>query len=84
MLAKSKLKSIEKLISQALIAMDISHEEFVSILNEKDKFERMKDNLRSENEKYMSNDISWKECIKRLNGFFEIVASQHIKWNHIV
>ena len=27
----------------------------------------MKDNLRSENEKYMSNDISWKQCIKLWN-----------------
>ena len=44
--------------------MDIRNEEFVTILNEKDKYERMKDNLRSENEKYMSNDISWKQCIK--------------------
>ena len=57
MLAKSKLSSIETLISQALIDMDISHEKFVTILNEKDKYERMKDNLRSENKKYMSNDI---------------------------
>ena len=64
MLAKSKLTTIETLISQALIDMDISHEKFVTILNEKDKYERMKDNLRSENEKYMSNDISWKQCIK--------------------
>ena len=64
MLAKSKLNTIETLISQALIDMDISHEKFVTILNEKDKYERMKDNLRSENEKYMSNDISWKQRIK--------------------
>ena len=64
MLAKSKLNTIETLISQALIDMDISHEKFVTILNEKDKYERMKDNLRSENEKQMSNDISWKQCIK--------------------
>ena len=52
MLAKSKLNSIETLISQALIDMEISHEEFTTILNEKDKYEKMKDNLRSENEKY--------------------------------
>ena len=38
MLAKSKLNSIETLISQALIDMDISHEEFVTILKEKDKY----------------------------------------------
>ena len=28
--------------------MDISHEEFATMLNEKDKYEKMKDNLRSE------------------------------------
>ena len=52
MLAKSKLNSIETLISQALIDVDISHEVFVTILNEKDKYEKMKDNLRSENGEY--------------------------------
>ena len=33
MLAKSKLNSIEKLISQALINLEISHEEYESIIN---------------------------------------------------
>ena len=51
MLAKSKLNIIETLISQALIGMEISHEEFVTILKEKVKYENMKENLRSENEK---------------------------------
>ena len=51
-MAKSKLNSIETLISQALIHMDISHEEFVTILKEKDKYEKMKENLRSTNEEY--------------------------------
>ena len=32
--------------------MEISHEEFVTILKEKDKYEKMKNNLRSESEKY--------------------------------
>ena len=31
--------------------MDINHKKFVTILNEKYKYEKMKDNLRSENEK---------------------------------
>ena len=52
MLAKSKLNSIETLISQKLIDMDINHEEFVTILKEKDRDEKMKENLRSENEEY--------------------------------
>ena len=49
MLAKRKLSSIETLISQALIDMEISHEDFIGIFKEKDKYEKMK--LRSENEK---------------------------------
>ena len=50
MLAKSKLSSIETLISQGLVDMNISHEEFITILNEKDKYEKMKENLKGENE----------------------------------
>ena len=36
MLAKSKLNSIETLISQALIDINVSHKEFITILKEKD------------------------------------------------
>ena len=50
MLAKGKLNSIESLISQALNDMEISHKEFITILNEKDKYERMKYDLISKNE----------------------------------
>ena len=39
MLAKSKLNSIETLMSQALIDLDINHEEFKTIANEKEKYE---------------------------------------------
>ena len=49
MFAKSKLNSINTLISQALIDMDISHEQFITILREKDRYEMMKDNLRNKN-----------------------------------
>ena len=45
MLAKSKFNSIETLIWQALIDLDISHEEFITILSKNDKYERMKYNL---------------------------------------
>ena len=48
-LAESKFHSIETLISQALNDLDISHEDFLMILNEKDKYERIKYNLISEN-----------------------------------
>ena len=51
MLAKSKFNSIDTLISQALIDMDISHEEFITILKEKDRYKMMKENLKNKNGK---------------------------------
>ena len=51
MMAKSKLNSIETLASQALIDMEISHEEFITILKEKGEYEKMKENGRNVNEK---------------------------------
>ena len=51
MLAKSKLNSIETLVSQAIIDMEISHEEYSTILKEKDKYEKMKENVRNVSEK---------------------------------
>ena len=42
MLTKSKLKSIESLVSQALIDMEISREEFITILKEKDNYKKKK------------------------------------------
>ena len=51
MLAKSKLNSIETLVSQPLIDMEISHKEFTTILKEKDKYEKMKENVRNVSEK---------------------------------
>ena len=47
MLAKSKLDSIETLVSQVLIGMEISHEELNAIIREKQKYERMKENVRN-------------------------------------
>ena len=40
MLAKSKLDSIETLISQVLTDMDLSHEEFVTILKKEINMKR--------------------------------------------
>ena len=52
MLAKSKLSSIETLTSQALIDLDISHEEFKTIVNEKEKYEQMKEGIRNTKSRY--------------------------------
>ena len=45
--AKIKLNSIETLVSQALIDVEITHEEFITILKEKDKYENLKENMKN-------------------------------------
>ena len=64
-MANSKLNNIETLIFQALIDMEISHEEFITILKEKDKYEKIKDSLSSENEKYEIIKIEYRENLKQ-------------------
>ena len=65
---KTKRNSIGTLKSQALIDLDISHKKFIRILKEKDKYEKMKENLRSENEKYKIMRLSSiKSKIKKNN-----------------
>ena len=51
MLARSKLDSIESLVSGALTDMDVSHEEYNTYLKEKDKYEKIKENVRNISEK---------------------------------
>ena len=63
MQAKSKFNSIETLISQALIDMDISHEEFIAILKEKDRYEKIKESARS-----LSKKLEEKQENMRLNS----------------
>ena len=58
MLAKSKFNSVETLISQALGDLDISHEEYIMILKEKIKYEKIKYNLISENSDEMQKNVS--------------------------
>ena len=50
MLAKSKYNSTEALILQALNDINISHKEFITIFKEKDRYERMKENIGDKNE----------------------------------
>ena len=49
MLARSKLNSIESKISEALINNEISHEDFVTIINEDKKYRELKENTRMMN-----------------------------------
>ena len=47
MLANSKLNNIETLISQAIIDLEISHEEFKIIVDEKEKYDKMNETIRN-------------------------------------
>ena len=49
MLARSKLNSVESKISEALINNDISHEDFMTIINEEKKYGELKESIRMMN-----------------------------------
>ena len=51
MLAKSKLKSIEVLISKTLIVWYISHDEFYKINHVPKEFDDMKEEIQNSNDK---------------------------------
>ena len=46
MLAKSKLNSIESKISETLINNQISHEDFIAIINEERNYRELKESIR--------------------------------------
>ena len=66
MLAKRKLSSIETLMSQALIDLDISHEEFKTIVNEKEKYEQMKESFKNTKSSDETDELN--ENIRENNG----------------
>ena len=49
MLARSKLNSIDSKTSEALINNEISHEDFMTILNEEKKYRELKESIRMMN-----------------------------------
>ena len=67
MFAESKLSSIESLVSQALIDLEINHEEFITILREKDKYVEMKENVRNVSKKLeeQAENMKWNSVNSR-------------------
>ena len=51
MLAQSKLNSIESKISEELINNEISHEDFMTVINEEKKYRELKESIRMMNSK---------------------------------
>ena len=81
MLAKSKLNSIKTVVSQALINLEISLEEFVIILKEKKKYDKMKENVKnvSKKQENMRLKCQFKDIIAIIMKVFatEIMVRQY-------
>ena len=59
MLARSKLNSIESKISEALINNEISHEDFITIINEERNYRELKESIRMMNTEVIQKKLNW-------------------------
>ena len=58
MLARSKLNSIESKISEALINNEISHEDFITIINEESNYRELKESIRMMNTEVIQKKLN--------------------------
>ena len=58
MLARGKLNSIESKLSEALINNVISHEDFMTILNEEKKYRELRESIRMMNSQRMVKKVT--------------------------
>ena len=74
MLAKRKLNSIETLMSQVLIDLDISRQEFKTIVNEKEKYEQIKESIRNVKSSDVKDELNESSRNNRRNsGYIQIL-----------
>ena len=79
MLAKSKLNSIESKISEALINNEISHEDFMTIINEEEKYRELKESIRMMNSRRIDA-----EKVNLIEEGKKIGINEVIKHNEII
>ena len=79
MLAISKLNSIESKISKALMNNEISHEDFVKIINEDKKHSELKESIRM-----MNSQRSDTEKINLIEEGEKIGINEVIKCNEVI
>ena len=79
MLARSKLNSIESKVSEALINSEISHEDFMIIINEEKKYRELKESIRM-----MNSQRSDSEKINLIKEGKKICINEVIKCNEVV
>ena len=76
-LARSKLNSIESKISEALINNEISHEDFMTIINEEKKYRELKEGIRMMNSQRSDVEINLIDEGKKLD-INEIIRGNEI------
>ena len=79
MLAGSKLNSIESEISEVLIINEISHEDFMTIINKEKKYRELKESI-----KMMNSQRSDIEKINLIQEGKTIDINEVIKHNEII
>ena len=79
MLARNKLNSIESKISEALINNEISHEDFMVIINEEKKYQELKESIRM-----MNSQRSDVEKVSLIEEGKKIGINEVIKRNEII
>ena len=79
MLARSKLNSIDSKISKALKNNEIEHEDFVTIIDEEEKYKELKESIRMMN--IQRSDAEKKILIEEGK---KIGISEVIKYNEII
>ena len=78
-LARSKLNSMESKISEALINNEISHEDFMTILNKENKYQELKESIRM-----MNSQRSNVEKISLIEEGKKICINEVIKRSEII
>ena len=90
MLAKIKLNGIESLMSQALTELDISHEVFKTVVNDKEQYDRIKESIRNKKDKedFSENAKTYKKyvfilfCVIYKNGSYYYSSLVRCKRSH--
>ena len=79
MLARSKLNSVESKVSEALINSDISHENFMIIINEEKNYRELKESIRM-----MNSQRSDADKINLIEEGKKIGINEVIKRNEVI
>ena len=78
MLTRSELNSIESKISEVLINQEISHEDFMKVINEEKKYRELKESIRMMSSQ--KNDVDKINLIEKGKkiGINEVIRSNKI------